>query len=68
MQGHIWRTGFQSNELVGVVFDDVPEALERWDASGIKVPLFLSVSTADCFVDLKENLFSWLTVVTPCLI
>ncbi|KAG8641380.1 hypothetical protein MANES_13G144832v8 [Manihot esculenta] len=29
LQGHIWRTGFQSNELVGVVFDDVPEALER---------------------------------------
>lgn len=37
VQGHIWRTGFQSNELVGVVFDDVAEALERWHASGIKV-------------------------------
>ena len=44
MQDRIWRTGFQSNELVGVVFDDVPVALERWHASGIKVlyvlPLF----------------------------
>lgn len=37
VQGHIWRTGFQRNELVGVVFDDVAEALERWHASGIKV-------------------------------
>jgi methionine salvage enolase-phosphatase E1 len=37
VQCHIWRTGFQSNELVGVVFDDVAEALERWHASGIKV-------------------------------
>lgn len=37
VQGHIWRTGFQSNELVGVVFDDVAEALERWHSSGIKV-------------------------------
>ncbi|KAG8472356.1 hypothetical protein CXB51_035372 [Gossypium anomalum] len=24
LQGHIWRTGFKSNELEGVVFDDVP--------------------------------------------
>lgn len=37
-QGHIWQTGFKNNELEGVVFDDVPEALERWAASGIKVP------------------------------
>ncbi|KAG8641379.1 probable bifunctional methylthioribulose-1-phosphate dehydratase/enolase-phosphatase E1 2 isoform X2 [Manihot esculenta] len=44
LQGHIWRTGFQSNELVGVVFDDVPEALERWDASGIKVYVYSSGS------------------------
>ena len=43
MQGHIWKTGFQSNELVGVVFDDVPEALERWHASGIKVLYLLSL-------------------------
>lgn len=27
LQDHIWRSGFQSNELVGVVFDDVPEVL-----------------------------------------
>lgn len=37
MQGHIWRTGFQNNELEGVVFDDVPKALEKWNDSGIKV-------------------------------
>jgi len=37
MQGHTWRTGFQNHELQGVVFDDVPEALARWHASGIKV-------------------------------
>lgn len=37
IQGHIWRTGYDNNELQGVVFDDVPEALERWHASGIKV-------------------------------
>ncbi|XP_057984379.1 probable bifunctional methylthioribulose-1-phosphate dehydratase/enolase-phosphatase E1 2 isoform X3 [Hevea brasiliensis] len=42
--GHIWRTGFQSNELVGVVFDDVQEALQKWHASGIKVYVYSSGS------------------------
>lgn len=37
MKGHIWRTGFECQEIKGVVFDDVPPALERWHASGIKV-------------------------------
>ncbi|CAN1335288.1 Probable bifunctional methylthioribulose-1-phosphate dehydratase/enolase-phosphatase E1 [Linum perenne] len=37
LQGHIWRTGFQNNELKGVVYDDVPEALKNWHALGIKV-------------------------------
>lgn len=37
MQGHIWRTGFENNELEGVVFEDVPGALEKWHSSGIKV-------------------------------
>ncbi|KAK9107662.1 hypothetical protein Syun_023673 [Stephania yunnanensis] len=36
MQGHIWRTGFQGNELEAIVFDDVVEALKTWHASGIK--------------------------------
>ncbi|KGN57627.1 probable bifunctional methylthioribulose-1-phosphate dehydratase/enolase-phosphatase E1 1 [Cucumis sativus] len=44
LQGHIWRTGFSVNELEGVVFDDVPEALERWHASGIKVYIYSSGS------------------------
>ncbi|XP_057955993.1 probable bifunctional methylthioribulose-1-phosphate dehydratase/enolase-phosphatase E1 2 isoform X5 [Malania oleifera] len=44
LEGHIWRTGFQNNELVGVVFDDVPEALERWHALGIKVYVYSNCS------------------------
>ncbi|XWS68658.1 hypothetical protein CRYUN_Cryun04dG0109800 [Craigia yunnanensis] len=44
LQGHIWRNGFQSNELVSVVFEDVPEALERWHTSGIKVYIYSSDS------------------------
>lgn len=37
MQGHIWKTGYENNELEGIVFDDVPAALEKWHALGIKV-------------------------------
>ncbi|XVE92746.1 hypothetical protein REPUB_Repub01dG0126200 [Reevesia pubescens] len=44
LQGHIWRNGFQSNEFVGVVFDDIPEALQRWHTSGIKVYIYSSGS------------------------
>lgn len=41
MQGHIWRTGFEKNELKGVVFDDVPEALMKWHDLGIKVIILI---------------------------
>ncbi|KAG0464191.1 hypothetical protein HPP92_020260 [Vanilla planifolia] len=44
LQGHIWRTGYDKKELKGVVFDDVPEALERWYDSGIKVYIYSSGS------------------------
>ncbi|XP_016498773.1 putative bifunctional methylthioribulose-1-phosphate dehydratase/enolase-phosphatase E1 1 isoform X1 [Nicotiana tabacum] len=44
LQGHIWQTGFQNNELEAVVFDDVPEALERWTALGLKVYIYSSGS------------------------
>ncbi|XAR68324.1 2,3-diketo-5-methylthiopentyl-1-phosphate enolase [Bertholletia excelsa] len=44
LQGHIWRTGFQNNELKGIVFKDVPEALEKWHALGIKVFIYSSGS------------------------
>ncbi|XP_042514783.1 probable bifunctional methylthioribulose-1-phosphate dehydratase/enolase-phosphatase E1 1 isoform X2 [Macadamia integrifolia] len=44
LQGHIWRTGFQNNELKGVVFEDVPDALQKWHAMGIKVYIYSSGS------------------------
>lgn len=30
----------ENSELVGVMFDEVPEVLERWYASGIKVHIY----------------------------
>ncbi|KAL8166211.1 hypothetical protein V2J09_007710 [Rumex salicifolius] len=44
LQGHIWKTGYQNKELQGVVFEDVPAALERWHSSGIKVYIYSSGS------------------------
>ncbi|KAL2327636.1 hypothetical protein Fmac_021063 [Flemingia macrophylla] len=44
LQGHIWCTGYENNELKGIVFDDVPEALERWHALGVKVYIYSSGS------------------------
>ncbi|XP_028792992.1 probable bifunctional methylthioribulose-1-phosphate dehydratase/enolase-phosphatase E1 [Neltuma alba] len=44
LQGHIWRTGYENNELKGIVFDDVPKALEKWHDLGIKVYIYSSGS------------------------
>jgi enolase-phosphatase E1 len=43
LQGKIWKAGFESGELKGTVFDDVPPALARWAACG-KVAIYSSGS------------------------
>jgi enolase-phosphatase E1 len=30
LQGKIWKAGFESGELRGTLFDDVPDAFKRW--------------------------------------
>ena len=32
LQGKIWKAGFESGELKGTLFDDVPDAFKRWSA------------------------------------
>jgi enolase-phosphatase E1 len=44
IQGEIWQEGFQSGELHGEVFDDVPPALERWHTKKIDIRIFSSGS------------------------
>ncbi|TVT98183.1 hypothetical protein EJB05_56563, partial [Eragrostis curvula] len=44
LQGHVWRTGFEGQEIKGVVLEDVPPALEKWHASGIKTYIYSSGS------------------------
>ena len=44
LQGRIWEQGYARGELIGEVFDDVPEAFERWRAGGLQVGIFSSGS------------------------
>jgi enolase-phosphatase E1 len=43
LQGKIWKKGFESGELKGTLFDDVPDAIRRWAATG-KVAIYSSGS------------------------
>jgi enolase-phosphatase E1 len=43
LQGRIWKGGFESGQLKGTVFPDVPPAFERWSNQG-KVVIYSSGS------------------------
>jgi enolase-phosphatase E1 len=43
LQGKIWKAGFESGELKGTLFADVPEAFMRWAVQG-KVAIYSSGS------------------------
>ena len=43
LQGKVWKDGYESRELIGSVFPDVPEALARWSAKA-KVAIYSSGS------------------------
>jgi enolase-phosphatase E1 len=43
LQGKIWKAGFESGELKGTVFPEVPPAFERWSADA-KVAIYSSGS------------------------
>lgn len=44
IQGKIWQEGYESGELHGEVFPDVPAALERWQRNQIDIRIFSSGS------------------------
>lgn len=44
LQGLIWHRGYESGDLRGQVFDDVPPALEAYQSAGIRVRCFSSGS------------------------
>ena len=44
LQGRIWEEGFRGGQLRGVVYEDVPRALARWQRAGLTVAIFSSGS------------------------
>ena len=44
LQGKIWETGYQSGELRGEVYADVPPAFARWQSQGKDICIFSSGS------------------------
>jgi enolase-phosphatase E1 len=43
-QGRIWRAGYESGELKGHVYDDVPPAFRRWTRAGLTLGIYSSGS------------------------
>ncbi|MGW8396283.1 acireductone synthase [Streptomyces lydicus] len=46
LQGEIWAAGYADGSLHGHVYDDVPQALARWQAAGIERHIYSSGSAA----------------------
>ncbi|TWT31244.1 Enolase-phosphatase E1 [Posidoniimonas corsicana] len=44
LQGLIWKSGFESGEMVAHVYPDVPPALDRWRAAGADLRIYSSGS------------------------
>jgi enolase-phosphatase E1 len=45
LQGMIWREGYAGGRLVGAIYPDVPPALRRWVAAGLRLYCFSHGST-----------------------
>lgn len=44
IQGRVWSDGYESGELQGEVYPDVPEAMKRWKSQNIRVCIYSSGS------------------------
>ena len=60
LQGKIWKQGFESGELQGMLFDDVPEALRRWAAQA-RVAIYSSGSVEAQRLVFRHSVFGDLT-------
>ncbi|CAG8484471.1 2881_t:CDS:2 [Ambispora gerdemannii] len=45
-QGYMWKSGFVSGELKGVIYDDVVTAFKQWKDAGINIYIYSSGSVA----------------------
>lgn len=64
LQGKIWQAGYESGELRGEVYRDVPPALARWKQQGRRIGIFSSGS-----IQAQQLLFRYSTAgdLTPCI-
>lgn len=46
VQGILWEKGYQSGEIKGHVYEDVPTSLKKWHEQGLKMGVFSSGSIA----------------------
>jgi 2,3-diketo-5-methylthio-1-phosphopentane phosphatase len=60
LQGRIWKTGFESGELKGTLFADVPDALRRWSANA-RVAIYSSGSVEAQRLLFRHSIFGDLT-------
>ena len=60
LQGRIWKGGFERDELQGTLFDDVPQALERWSTAA-QVAIYSSGSVAAQMLLFRHSSFGDLT-------
>ncbi|PWT87688.1 MAG: acireductone synthase [Acidobacteria bacterium] len=44
IQGRIWKNGFESGEIRGHVYPDVPENFRKWQARAVRIAIFSSGS------------------------
>ncbi len=60
LQGKIWKAGFESGELKGALFEDVPEAFRRWSAEA-RVAIYSSGSVEAQKLLFRHSVFGDLT-------
>ena len=60
MQGRIWKAGFESGELTGTLFEDVPRAFARWSGQAC-VAIYSSGSVQAQRVLFSHSIFGDLT-------
>ncbi|CAG8490179.1 3744_t:CDS:2 [Paraglomus occultum] len=52
-QGYMWKSGYQTGDLKGIIYDDVVEAFHKWKHMGCKIYIYSSGS-----VQAQKLLFS----------
>ncbi len=61
LQGEIWQAGYESGDLRGHVYADVPRAFRRWKERGLRLGIYSSGSVLAQKLLFKHSVFGDLT-------